>query len=83
MVYSLAKKNLRETLEWENKSIPYQRKKPTNKPTMRRIIQVFEGIAVLYDDSKMVQILNLRPIHEKILALLGREYEVMYCTSYW
>ncbi|MCW3138930.1 MAG: hypothetical protein N2V76_11145, partial [Methanophagales archaeon] len=26
--------------------------------------------------------LNLRPIHGKILALLGREYERMYCTIY-
>ncbi|MBC8520625.1 MAG: hypothetical protein ISS94_03865 [Candidatus Syntrophoarchaeum sp.] len=49
---------------------------------MRRVFQVFEGITVLYRESEMVQVLNLRPIHGKILALLGREYEQMYCTCY-
>lgn len=82
MVYSLAEKKLREALEKEDETIPDQRNKPTKKPTMRRVFQVFEGITVLYRGSEMVKVLNLRPIHGKILALLGREYERMYCTSY-
>jgi len=82
MVYSLAEHKLREALEKENETIPDQRKKQTKKPTMRRVFQVFEGITVLYRGSKMVAVLNLRPIHGKILALLGREYERIYCTSY-
>jgi transposase len=82
MVYSLAEKRLRETLEREDETIPDQRKKPTKKPTIRRVFQVFEGITVLYIGSKMVKVLNLKPIHAKILSLLGREYEKMYCTSY-
>jgi len=49
---------------------------------MRRVFQVFEGITILYSGSEMVAVLNLRPIHGKILALLGREYERIYCTSY-
>ncbi|MDI6810328.1 MAG: hypothetical protein QMD80_01370 [archaeon] len=82
MVYSLAEKKLREALERENETIPDQRKKPTKKPTMRRVFQVFEGITLLYRGSEMVKVLNLRPIHAKILRLLGREYERVYCTSY-
>jgi transposase len=82
MVYRLAEKRLRETLEREDETIPDQRKKPTKKPTMRRVFQVFDGITVLYKDSKMVAVLNLRPIHGKILSLLGREYERIYCTGY-
>jgi len=82
MIYSLAEHKLREALERENETIPDQRKKPTKKPTMRRVFQVFEGITILYRGSEMVQVLNLRPIHGKILALLGREYERVYCTSY-
>ncbi len=82
MVYSLAEHKLREALEKGNETIPDQKKKQTKKPTMRRVFQVFEGITVLYRGSKMVAILNLRPIHGKILALLGREYERMYCTDY-
>ena len=47
-----------------------------------------EGITVLYMGSEKIKVLNLnlnlnlRPIHGKILALLGREYERMYCTIY-
>ena len=80
MVYSLSQHKLREALEKEGETIPDQRNKPTKKPTVRRVFQVFEGITVLYKGSKMVAVLNLRPIHGKILALLGREYERMYCT---
>jgi transposase len=82
MVYSLAEHKLREALEKEGETIPDQRKKPTKKPTMRRVFQVFEGITVLYIGSEMVKVVNLRPIHAKILRLLGREYERIYCTSY-
>ena|GEM_PF-3301723 len=53
---------------------------------IRRVFQVFEGegITVLYMGSERVKVLNLslRPNHGKILALLGREYERMYCTNY-
>ncbi len=45
--------------------------------TIRRVFQVFEdeSITVLYMGSDRVKVLNLslRPIHCKILALLGRE----------
>ncbi len=82
MVYSLAEKKLRGALELENETIPDQKKKPTKKPTIRRVFQVFEGITVLYRGLEMVKVLNSRPIHRKILALLGPEYERMYCTGY-
>jgi transposase len=82
MIYGIAERKLREALEKESETIPDQRKKPTKKPTMRRVFEVFEGITVLYRGSEMVKIMNLRPIHLKVLSLLGREYERMYCTSY-
>jgi transposase len=82
MIYGIAERKLREALEKESETIPDQKNKPTKKPTIRRVFQVFEGITVLYCGSKMVKIMNLRPIHLKVLSLLGREYERMYCTSY-
>ena len=78
MVYSLAEQKLREALEETGETIPDQRKKPTKRPTIRRVFQVFEGITVLYICSKMVKVLNLKPIHAKIISLLGREYERVY-----
>jgi transposase len=82
MIYGIAERKLREALEKESETIPDQRRKPTKKPTMRRVFQVFEGITVLYRGSEMVKVMNLRPIHLKVLSLLGREYERRYCTSY-
>jgi transposase len=78
MVYSLAERKLREALEREDETIPDQRKKPTKRPTIRRVFQVFEGITILYIGSKMVKVMNLKPIHAKILSLLGCEYERVY-----
>ena len=82
MVYALAERKLREALEKVGGTIPDQKGKPTKKPTIRRVFQVFEGITVLYRGSEMVKVLNMKPIHLNILSLLGHEYERMYCTSY-
>jgi transposase len=81
MVYAIAEKKLREALEKEDETVPDQKNHPTKKPTIRRVFQVFEGITVLYRGSEMVTVMNLRPIHQKVLSLLGREYERMYCTG--
>jgi transposase len=82
MIYGIAERKLREALEKESETIPDQKNKPTKKPTMRRVFQVFEGITVLYRGSETVKVMNLRPIHLKVLSLLGCEYERMYCTCY-
>ena len=82
MVYSIAERKLREALEKAGETLPDQRGKPTQKPTIRRVFQVFEGITVLYKGSEMVTVLNMKPIHYKVLSLLGHEYERMYCIGY-
>ena len=78
LVYSLAERKLREQLNLRGESIPNQIGKPTQNPTMRRIFQVFEGIYVLLiPQSNGVQrlVLNLKPIHLKIIDLLGEEVQ--------
>lgn len=82
LIYAIAEKKLREALAKEDETVPDQKNKPTQKPTIRRVFQVFEGITVLYRGFERVKVMNLRPIHLKVLSLLGREYERMYCTSY-
>ena len=82
LIYAISEKKLREALAKEDETVPDQKNKPTQKPTIRRVFQVFEGITVLYRGSEMLKVMNLRPIHLKVLSLLGREYERMYCTSY-
>ena len=79
---SIAERKLREALEKAGETIPDQKGKPTQKPTIRRVFQVFEGITVLYMGSERVKVLNMKPIHYKVLSLLGHEYEQMYRTGY-
>ena len=80
MIYSIAQRKLREALLKENQAIPDQTGKPTKKPTMRRVFQVFEGITVLYENEKRVMIMNLNDMHRKILSLFGNIYERIYCA---
>ncbi|NQE46778.1 hypothetical protein C5S31_12230 [ANME-1 cluster archaeon GoMg2] len=81
MVYAIAENKLREARDKEDETVPDQKNHPTKKPTIRRVFWVFEGITVLYRGSEMVNVMNLRPIHQKVLSLLGREYARMYCTG--
>ncbi len=57
-VYSIAERKLRESLKKAGETIPDQKGKPTQKPTIRRVFQVFEGITVLYKGSEMVYVQN-------------------------
>jgi transposase len=79
IIYALAERKLREALEKVGGTIPDQKGKPTKKPTIRRVFQVFVVITALYKGSEMVKVLNMKPIHLKILSLRAHEYERMYC----
>ena len=81
LIYSIAQRKLRKALEEMDETVLDQLGKPTKKPTMRWIFQKFENITLLqiYDKGKCSQqILNMKPVHEKILALMGKEYEKIY-----
>ena len=81
LIYSIAQWKLRTALEEMNATIPDQKGKPTKKPTMRRIFQMFEGIELLevHDEGSVrVLLLNMKDVHRKILTLMGEPYEKMY-----
>jgi len=81
LVYALAERALRTQLAQRDESIPNQLGKPTQRPTMRRIFQMFEGIDVLLIQRPLGiqrQVLNLKPIHLHILDLLGPEVKKCY-----
>jgi hypothetical protein len=48
LVYALAEHTVQTELTRRGESLPDQRGKPTQQPTMRRIFQLFEGIEVLW-----------------------------------
>ncbi len=81
LIYSLAQRKLRKALESMDETIPNQVRKPTKKPTMRYVFQLFEGLEYLIikdEKQESYQILNMKPIHKQILALMGPHYENIY-----
>lgn len=81
LVYAIAQRKLRNALMEMDETVPDQLGKPTKKPTMRWIFQKFENISLLeINDGGMIsqQVLNMKPLHEKILALMGDEYKKIY-----
>lgn len=75
LIYALAERKLRLGLAQNNITIPDQKGKPTQTPTIRWVFQTFEGIDVLSVKVNEQQIarqtLNLLPIHLKIIELFG------------
>jgi transposase len=84
LVYSLAEKALRDALVDNNETLPDQKGKPTQRITMRRVFQVFEGIDILSIDigeSRQRQILNFNELHDKIVNFLPMEVKSIYALS--
>ena len=83
LVYALAEHHLRTQLAETGQSIPDQKGKPTQRPTMRRIFQMFEGIHLLLLLLRAPPlfkriVLNVRDLHLRIVALFGLEVRKFY-----
>lgn len=83
LVYALAEHKLRSQLMRTGTTLPNQLGKPTQRPTMRWVFQLFEGIDVLlmpqiHQIEMQRYVLNLKPIHYQILNLLGPEVQKCY-----
>lgn len=74
LVFRLAEQQLRRQLVATGQTVPNQLNKPYQQPTMRWMFQCFEGIDVLHiplADSVQSAILNVLPLHEQVVTLLG------------
>ena len=81
LVYRLAEHRLRARLAETKETVPNQAGKPTDRPTMRWVFQLFEGIDLLRINSPtetLLQVLSLQPVHQQILKLLGPTYQKIY-----
>jgi transposase len=79
-----ARPYLRTALQERGESVPNQVGKPTQRPTMRRVFQMFEGIDLLVistPEGIQQQVLNLKPVHRQILRLLGSTVEKCYLDT--
>lgn len=76
-VYAAIEYRIREKLKEENQTLPNQLGKEVKNPTARWIFACFSGIHVLYTTEKKLM-LNVKPLHLKVLDLLGEKYRKYY-----
>ena len=83
-VYNYSQYQLRETLKKKNETLPNQLGKAIQKPTMRWIFQLMEGIGIVrfYKDNMKTPfkevLTNLNRLREKIIQLFGETACQMY-----
>ena len=81
LIYAFGEWLLRKKLSETGMNVPNQLKKPTQKPTMRWVFQIFMGVThtVLIEDGKVVKtIVHLNQEQKTILKLLGPACEKYY-----
>jgi transposase len=81
LIYSFAEWRLREKLKETGQTVPNQLNKPTQRPTMRWIFEIFMGViqAVVTSGGNIIKVsVNLNSTQITILELLGQE-----CQNYY
>jgi len=82
LIFALGERELRLALKKNNQTVPNQKHKPTETPTLRWVFQMFEGLDVLsvVADGRLVarKILNMRPVHIQVVRLLGPQVQKCY-----
>jgi transposase len=76
LVYSVAQRRLRQALARQHATIPKQINQPTNRPTLRWVFQVLEGIErvrLMGDGQVRDLITGLHEVKIKILRLFGEQ----------
>lgn len=84
LVYALAEHHIRQQLAARDQTLPDQTGKPTQRPTIRRVFQMLEGIDVLYIEQAGVRrrlILNLTELRRRILGLFSPHVQKIYDLS--
>jgi transposase len=84
LIYSFAEWRLREKLKETGQTVPNQLNKPTQRPTMRWVFEIFMGViqSVVVESGKIIKVcVNLSDPQITILKLLGRECENYYGTN--
>ena len=83
-VYSVAQRRLRQALVRQNESLPNQINQPTQRPTLRWVFQLLEGIhrvRVIVQDQVHDLIEGLNEVQIKILRLFGQNVCQIYQIS--
>ena len=81
LIYMLIQRLVRQKLKKSNETLPNQVGKPTGRPTMRWIYQVFEGIHVIYHRTEKklkTLVTNRREFHFQVIDILGGVFKNIY-----
>lgn len=78
LVYAALEYRLRQALVNTHTTVPDQKGKPTQRPTMRWVFQLFTGIHVLLIADQAAMVLNLKPPQLQVIRLLGPPYQLLY-----
>ena len=84
LVYSVAQRRLRQALARQHESLPNQINQPTQRPTLRWVFQLLEGIhrvRVTVQDQVHDLIEGLNEVQIKILRMFGQEVCQIYQIS--
>jgi len=84
LVYSVAQRRLRQALARQKESLPNQIHQPTQRPTLRWVFQLLEGIhrvRVMVQDQVHDFIEGLNEVQIKILRLFGQDVCQIYQIS--
>jgi transposase len=86
LIYALTERQIRRQLAAQHETIPDQKGKPTQTPTMRRIAQIFEGVDILTIRCRNQIVarhdLNLTDVRRRIVNLLGPEVAYSYLVDF-
>ena len=77
LVYALGERSLRRALEESGASIRHQTGKPTQKPTLRWVFQLFQAVHLLSGEGAE-QVSNLTEERRSILGFLGQRCQRYY-----
>ena len=80
LIYTIAQRRLRKALK-HLETIPNQIKQPIQRPTMRWVFQILEGINhVVIKNGKQLKVMleGLNDLRRKILSLLGNSVAKIY-----
>ena len=80
LVYSLGQHRLRRALQEAKASVPNQKKKPTNRPTLRWILQCFQSVH-LVSINEVKSLIKLTQSQRLILKFLGPHCQQYYFLS--
>lgn len=81
-VYNYAQHKLRVALKDLDITVPNQKKKPIQNPTLSWVFHLMEGVAIVsMNSTQQVLVTNMSPLRTKIVALFGPYVTALYAVN--